>query len=43
MGVRGDARCGPHGVLLLRAIAWAAKEPVDRFNDLATVGVKLKD
>jgi type 1 glutamine amidotransferase len=30
-------------VLLLRAIAWAAKEPVDRFNDLVTVGVTLKD
>jgi len=30
-------------VLLLRAIAWAAAEPVDRFNDLVTVGVTLKD
>jgi type 1 glutamine amidotransferase len=27
-------------VLLLRGIAWAAGEPVDRFNELATVGVK---
>ena len=30
-------------VLLLRAIAWAAAEPVDRFNDLATVGAELVD
>ena len=30
-------------VLLLRAIAWAANEPVDRFNDIVTIGVKLKD
>lgn len=30
-------------VLLLRAIAWAANEPVDRFNDIVTAGVKLKD
>lgn len=30
-------------VLVLRAIAWAAKEPADRFNDLVTVGVTLKD
>ena len=29
-------------VLLLRAIAWAAAEPVDRFNDLVLVDVKLK-
>jgi hypothetical protein len=29
-------------VLLFRAIAWAAKEPVDRFNSLVTVGVTLK-
>jgi putative heme-binding domain-containing protein len=27
-------------VLLLRGIAWAAKEPVDRFNDLATPGAR---
>ena len=30
-------------VLLLRAIAWAAKEPVDRFNGLVPVGVTWKD
>jgi type 1 glutamine amidotransferase len=30
-------------VLLLRSIAWAAKEPVDRFNDLATVGARVKE
>lgn len=30
-------------VLLLRAIAWAANEPVDRFNGIVTVGVTLKD
>ena len=30
-------------VLLLRSIAWAAKEPVDRFNDLVTPGARLKD
>ena len=30
-------------VLLLRGIAWAAKQPVDRFNGLVTVGVALKD
>ena len=30
-------------VLLLRAIAWAAKEPVDRFNSLVNVGVTLKE
>ena len=29
-------------ILLLRAIAWAAAEPVDRFNDLVLVDVKLK-
>jgi hypothetical protein len=29
-------------VLLLRSIAWAAKEPVDRFNSLATVGTTLR-
>ena len=27
---------------MFRAIAWAAKEPVDPFNDLVTVGAKLK-
>ncbi|HEX7901002.1 MAG TPA: ThuA domain-containing protein [Planctomycetota bacterium] len=30
-------------VLLLRGIAWAAKEPVDRFNELATPGARLGD
>ena len=29
-------------VLLLRAIAWTAKEPVDRFNNVVTIGVTLK-
>ena len=29
-------------VLVLRSIAWAAKEPVDRFNDLATIGTTLR-
>ena len=28
-------------VLLLRAIAWTAKEPVDRFNDIVTTGITL--
>ncbi len=28
-------------ILLLRGIAWSAKEPVDRFNELATMGVTL--
>jgi Trehalose utilisation len=28
-------------VLLLRAIAWAAREPVDRFNDLVTPGARV--
>ena len=27
-------------VLILRGIAWTAGEPVDRFNELATLGVK---
>lgn len=30
-------------VLLLRGIAWTAKQPVDRFNDLATPGARLAD
>jgi putative heme-binding domain-containing protein len=30
-------------VLLLRGIAWVAKEPVDRFNDLVTPGARIKD
>jgi putative heme-binding domain-containing protein len=29
-------------VLLLRGIAWAGGQPVDRFNDLATPGARLK-
>ena len=28
-------------ILLLRGIAWAAREPVDRFNDLVTPGARL--
>lgn len=30
-------------VLLLRGVAWAANEPVDRFNDLVTPGARLKE
>jgi putative heme-binding domain-containing protein len=30
-------------VLLLRGIAWAAKEPVDRFNELVTPGARIAD
>ena len=30
-------------VLLLRGIAWTAREPVDRFNELATIGAKVAD
>ena len=30
-------------ILLLRGIAWAANEPVDRFNNLVTAGVDLRD
>jgi type 1 glutamine amidotransferase len=30
-------------VLLLRGIAWAAKEPVDRFNDLVWPGAMVRD
>jgi len=30
-------------VVLLRGIAWAAKEPVDRFNDLVLPGARVKD
>lgn len=30
-------------VLLLRSIAWAAKEPVDRFNDLVLPGARVRD
>ncbi len=29
-------------MLLLRALAWTAREPVDRFNDLATFGARMK-
>ncbi|MBA3311827.1 MAG: ThuA domain-containing protein [Planctomycetaceae bacterium] len=28
-------------VLLLRGIAWSAREPVDRFNDLTTIGARV--
>jgi putative heme-binding domain-containing protein len=28
-------------VLILRGIAWTAKEPVDRFNELATLGARI--
>jgi len=28
-------------ILLLRGIAWTAKEPVDRFNELVTVGARM--
>jgi type 1 glutamine amidotransferase len=30
-------------ILLLRGVAWTAKEPVDRFNELVTLGARLKD
>ena len=30
-------------ILLLRGIAWSAKEPVDRLNELATMGVTLAE
>lgn len=30
-------------ILLLRGIAWSMNEPVDRFNELATIGIKLPD
>jgi putative heme-binding domain-containing protein len=30
-------------VLLLRGIAWSAHEPVDRFNELATVGARVRE
>ncbi|HYH68257.1 MAG TPA: ThuA domain-containing protein, partial [Urbifossiella sp.] len=30
-------------VLLLRGVAWAAREPVDRFNELVTPGARLRD
>jgi type 1 glutamine amidotransferase len=30
-------------VLILRGIAWTAKEPVDRFNELATLGARIAE
>ncbi|CAN5906164.1 hypothetical protein BH23PLA1_BH23PLA1_18710 [soil metagenome] len=30
-------------LLILRGMAWVAKEPVDRFNDLATLGARIRD
>lgn len=30
-------------ILLLRGIAWAAREPVDRFNDLVLPGARIRD
>ena len=30
-------------VLILRGIAWTAKEPVDRFNELATLGARISE
>jgi putative heme-binding domain-containing protein len=30
-------------ILLLRGIAWVAREPVDRFNDLVTPGARIKE
>ena len=30
-------------ILLLRGIAWTARDSIDRFNELATIGVKLQD
>lgn len=30
-------------ILLLRGIAWTAREPVDRFNDLVTPGARVRD
>ena len=30
-------------LLLLRGIAWVAREPVDRFNQLATPGARVKE
>ncbi len=30
-------------VLLLRSIAWAGREPVDRFNDLVLPGARIRD
>jgi type 1 glutamine amidotransferase len=30
-------------ILLLRGIAWTAKEPVDRFNELTMPGARIKE
>jgi putative heme-binding domain-containing protein len=30
-------------ILILRGIAWAANEPVDRFNELATLGARMTE
>jgi type 1 glutamine amidotransferase len=30
-------------VLILRGIAWTAREPVDRFNELATLGARISE
>jgi type 1 glutamine amidotransferase len=30
-------------ILLLRGIAWTAKEPVDRFNELVLPGARVKE
>ena len=30
-------------ILLLRGIAWSAHQPLDRFNDLVTVGARVQD
>ena len=30
-------------ILILRGIAWTAKEPVDRFNELATLGARISE
>ena len=30
-------------ILLLRGIAWTAREPVDRFNDLVVRGARIKE
>jgi type 1 glutamine amidotransferase len=30
-------------ILILRAIAWTAREPVDRFNELATLGARMTE
>lgn len=34
----------PHfRILILRAIAWSAQQPIDRFNDLALPGARVRD